>query len=519
VSSTQQEWALERNAHGRLIGQRDVSNTDRRAAKPRFWARALVIAVVIVVLAPVTAGAASKVKRAPNSANRVIFWVGCDDLGRMKDKELQRWKSQGVGGFACIVHRLYGLGGDQRFTGDLTQLDGDQYVLERFLHESKIAARAHSLGMQLYMGFYFSNSMNGQTPLAEWFDDTGWSRTVLPQVHDISAAAHALGFDGLAFDQELYGQADGRATATWDWDYPGNTRPEATVRAKVQQRGAELMQNIVDAFPNTSVLAYASQFPETWDDVVQEEVNGTDNTFAKSVNIDFWSGVASVNGFDSVNFLNALFYKTTHVRDASWDDAYRYEYNRLFALLSRRVANWDKAADHVSESPFVWISSGSGSDFESARPPDYVTEQLAAARRWGMGGLFGNYTFDNLETFDYGPYVAALRATAKPGVVDSSAPHVAVTSRDTRTVGATQTIELSGTADDDFAIRAIRWRTDDGRSGAAKMRWVTDNPFGGTGQMSWSATGIPAHVGPNVIRITAEDTKGLTRRASVLVSV
>jgi hypothetical protein len=495
-----------------------MSKSHRRAARSQFAVRTLVVALLVAVVAPVSASAASKAKRAPNSADRVIFWIGCDDLVNMKDSDLRRWKSDGVGGFACIVQRLYGLGGDQRFTGDLSGLDGAQYNLERYLRDSKVVSRAHDLGLQLYMGFYFANSANAQTPLAEWFDDAGWSRTVLPEVRNVAAAAHALGFDGLAFDQELYPQADGRQTATWNWDYRGNAHTEADVRAKAQQRGAELMHSVLDGFPNTRVLAYASQFPDTWDDVVQREVNGENDPYGKSVNIDFWNGVTSVNGFAFVNFLNALFYKTTHFRDASWDDAYRYEYNGLYALLSRRFSNWPAVADRVAESPFVWISNGS-STFEAARPPDYVAEQLAAARKWGMDRLFGNYTSDNLTTFDYGPYLSGLRAAAKPGVVDSATPTISVTARNVKPSATASTIDLSGTASDDFALRVIRWRTDDGKSGAAKMRWNSDGDTSGSGQMEWSVSGIPAHVGPNVISITAEDIKGLTKRQSVLVSV
>ena len=65
----------------------------------------------------------------------------------------------------------------------------------------------------------------------------------------------------------------------------------------------------------------------------------------------------------------------------------------------------------------MWINSGTTS-FQSVRPPAYVAEQLDAARRWGMGRMFADFAYGDLERFDYGPYDAAMRAASRPGVVD-----------------------------------------------------------------------------------------------------
>ena len=447
----------------------------------------------------------------PNSANRIIFWSGCQDLLAMKDAELARWRRAGVGGFTCGMQWLAGMGGASRFTADIDAIPaGKAYELETALVQSRLAERMHAHGMQLYLGTYLANSSNARTPLAEWFDDAAWRDTVLPAIRDAASAAHKLGFDGLAWDLELYPQADGRTTATWDWDYPGNQANETAVREQVRERGKQWMAAATAGFPDVKVLAYHSELPDTWDALVQREVNDIDRAYSSSTNLDFWDGVTSVDGNWTLTFLNAIFYKTTHL-DVDWDTADSYELNRLFELFSKRLTNWGAVADQVYASPFVWISAGS-TDFEKARGPDYVRAQLLAARRWGMGRAFANYTYDTLRTFDYRPYLRGLKAAARPGVVDDEPP--TLTADALRATGATA--DLSGTAADNMAVRVVRWRTAAGDSGAAQLHWVNEDS-GNRWHTDWKATGIPLRDGASSITVTVEDVKGLTTSRVVTV--
>jgi hypothetical protein len=227
--------------------------------------------------------------------------------------------------------------------------------------------------------------------------------------------------------------------------------------------------------------------------------------------------MTNASGYATIQFLNAIFYKTFHISGSSWDNAYTYEYNRFFAMLSQRLSNWSVAADRISETPFVWISSGS-TNFEAARDPGYVADQLAAARRWGMERTFANYTSDNLSTFDYKPYVDGMRAASKPGNVDDVPPRVQV---DQPSASASaKSISLAGTAMDNQAIRVVSWKTDDGHTGAATMQWDSrgDPVSGWTWQMDWKADGVPLHSGVNTIEVTAEDIKGLFAIKTVTVT-
>src|SRR5262249_17769212 len=159
--------------------------------------------------------------------------------------------------------------------------------LERYLHESNIVSRLHARGMTAYLGFYVVNLSNTQTPLAEWFDDASWNNDVVPAVTAVARPAHALGFDGMALDQELYPQEGGSSTGTWDWDYPGHQKSQADVRAAARARGTQFMDALAAGFPHVPLLAYASTFPETWDELVQQDVNDISDANADSVNIDF----------------------------------------------------------------------------------------------------------------------------------------------------------------------------------------------------------------------------------------
>jgi hypothetical protein len=497
------------------------AQAEYRVATPRTLLAVALFAVLVAGLAPIESVSATAREAPRNSADRIIVWTGCDSLVQLTNANLDEWRDRGVDGFSCQVRRLAGMGGRNEFTGDLTGLRGEQYVLERTLRDTRIVERAKQRGMKLYLAFYFANASNYATPLAEWFDDTAWSDTVIPAVRGIASAARALGFAGLAFDQELYTERGDPRTSSWKWNYPGNTSAEGEVRSQVRKRGEEMMQAILEGFPNVDILAYYTKFPETWDELVQEEVNGNAEAFADWVQIDFWDGLTRVEGFRSIRFLNATFYKIPHLGD--WDVAYTYQYNRLFAFLSRRLSNWDYAAGRIFETPFVWINAGQR-PFEAARSPEHVEEQLLRARHWGMGRLLADYAYGDLEKFDYGPYEPAMREASRPDAVDREPPEISVST--SASPSEDGRMDLAGTATDNMAIRWVRWKTDAGASGTAEMIWtpaVDDASFPklqsatGLWEMQLNMPGIPVRPGRNLITVTAEDIKGLRTREVVVV--
>ncbi|MGH8573796.1 MAG: carboxypeptidase-like regulatory domain-containing protein, partial [Gammaproteobacteria bacterium] len=226
---------------------------------------------------------------APNSADRLIVWTSCDELARLDKAELRRWMRRGADGFVCQTRHLAGLGGSHSFTEDSeAELSGAGYQLQRRLRASPAVRQARAGKLLLYLGFWMASHSNTSTPLEDWFDDRGWSREVLPRVSDIAAAARSMGFAGIAIDQELYPQSGGVETASWSWRYPGNDHSEAEVRARVKERGRELMASMVRAFPGLELVAYDTQIPQNWQEKVQAEENEWPDVFASDVRIDLW---------------------------------------------------------------------------------------------------------------------------------------------------------------------------------------------------------------------------------------
>jgi hypothetical protein len=157
------------------------------------------------------------------------------------------------------------------------------------------------------------------------------------------------------------------------------------------------MAAMLRGFPRLDLMAYDTEVPGSWEELVQERVNGISDAFADSVQIDFWDGMSSVRGYRAIRWIDAIFYKTPHLSEANWDAALQYNTNAVYSLLSRRFSNWKYASSRLHLSPFSWISSGAGSDFERARDPQYVAKQLAAFRKWGTGREFANYAYNGLR--------------------------------------------------------------------------------------------------------------------------
>jgi hypothetical protein len=457
---------------------------------------------------------------APNSANQNVFWYECDSLMELTDAELDAWKARGVGGWNCSTRQLKDMGGTQDYTGDRTvDLAGEHYERQRKIRSSRIVERVHARGMKIYLGFWVANYHVPVTPFGDWFDDGAWETTVLPKIRDAAAMARAEGFDGLTIDEEDYPGDDGRRHS-WQWNYPGNTRSESDVRAKVTQRGRQVMETIAAAFPDATINVYHWNFPGSWQELVQHKVNDApaDNA-AASVYLEFWSGVTSVPGYGRISFLDATFYKSTHL-GASWDTALQYNANRLFATFSRSFGNWTYAASRVQVLPFSWIDDNPSEWPYRRQTAEEVDAQLAAFRKWGMGGEFFNFVYNRpISSYDYGPYLPAMRAAATAGSVDAQPPVLTVGASPAAAVGST--ISLTGSAADDLAVRSVRWETAGGRSGQARMTWngSGDSRGGYRWQMDWQADGIPISSGRSTITITAEDIKGLTTARTLTIDL
>jgi hypothetical protein len=200
----------------------------------------------------------------------------------------------------------------------------------------------------------------------------------------------------------------------------------------------------------------------------------------------------------------------------SWDEALKNDYNRFYAMLSRRLSNWAYASTRIGRVPYSWIDNGPNLPWDAARPPADVAAQLAAFRRWANGAGLFNYVFCGINGFDYTSYVAGIQAASAGGSVDSSSPTVtfnnAIVNNTITTTSSTLT--LSGSSTDNFAIKRMVWVN--WRAGTGAMLPMTWTILSGNGQtpwvwrMDWSVTLTGLQPGNNVVSISATDIHGLT---------
>ena len=124
-----------------------------------------------------------------------------------------------------------------------------------------------------------------------------------------------------------------------------------------------------------------------------------------------------------------------------------------------------------------------------------------------MGGVFAVYAYSGIESsFDYGPYIPALQAAARPGVIDTRPPNLAISAVK---VGGKQTI-VSGTATDDMVLRSVFCRSG-AHAAAASMTWSETGGSDGAAyrwHTDWTATVPAASAQP--IACTASDAANNT---------
>jgi hypothetical protein len=452
-------------------------------------------------------GASTAVVAAPWGDRGIVLWVGWQDLEGMTDAQLAAWHAHGVTAIVGQVEYLAGMGGSDTFSGATPAAGGIQAALT----SSQIGERARAAGISCFLGFYVTNVNNTRTPLTEWFDDKEWTSSVLPEMEGVAAAAKKVGFAGIGIDQEIYPEVGGVHTATWQWNYPGNTHPQAAVRTEVALRGRQLMQSLLSGFPGLSIIAYDTLLPDTWDAQIQVADYGETNAYADSVQINLWDGMTSVDGYGSVLFLDAAFYKGTGVSGTSWDQSLAYEDRTVYAYLSRNLSNWSYAATHVSEAPFAWINSdGSDDAFGRARSPGYVKDQLTSFRRWTTDGMFGVYNANSLDEAFYQPYYPAMDAATAPATGPAVKPSLVVRPVPRTVAGE---VDLTGEASDPDAVRSVLCQAGGQRVIGATMLWTRTADPSAPDEVHWTCSGVPA--GGQAVEVVATDVHG----ASTVVSV
>jgi len=301
-----------------LVHAEKAPTTSRRRATG--FVTAVLTALVLVALPGATRG-----QPAANSAHELTFWAGFDQVVNLSDAHLDGFADMGVGAFVMQTKFLT----DGWTDNPSADLRAGKYAMQRQIRDSRIVQRAAARGIELYLGFFAANAANSSTPYVDWFDDSGWTRTTA-KMRGFAGAARILGFRGIAIDQELYG-----GEARWTWNYPGNTHTEAQVRAKAEQRGRQAMAAMLDGFPGAELGVYNFMQKDSWLEWVYETTGSRPypgaprtDTFAPRVDIDFWDGMTSIEGYSAIRQWNSTFYKDWRLGNAPgstlrWENALR----------------------------------------------------------------------------------------------------------------------------------------------------------------------------------------------------
>lgn len=483
----------------------------------------------------------------PNNAANTLGMTCSANVTYYGDNLLKVLAGWGVKNISVCAGYPYSMGGTENWTGNAADpLSGTSHAVQLRLKTSNFIGRAHALGLKVRLMVNLSNQDNviagpkygGATPLCEWSNAACWTNVVLPDFTGIAGAMKLLGADGLFLDGEGYAQ-----TRAWGWNWQ-NDRQSATlgqtaIRALVKQRGHDLMAAMVAADPGIDLsFYYGIQMTDGWNAVVQQKVNNAINPYADSIQVNFWDGMSSAEGYSHIRLTDATFYKTTNIFNAGWDTANQYNANRTMAYFSRNLSDWNYAASRVSINPEIWIDSDVANEgtYTAPRSTGYVADQLAHFRKWAMDGQFESFIYaDVVGPWDpafvtncncpgsnpYTPYVPGLQAAAQVGTVDTTPPGLTVTTPSSGAASTTATTYvMSGTATDDMAVRYVSWTNDRGGSGTVPMTWQVNSGDYATSynwQMNWSAS-VPLQSGVNNVTVKAVDIHGDTRSQVVTLT-
>ncbi len=399
------------------------------------------------------------------AASRIIFWTRCWDVVGLTDAQLDTWRSRGVGGFVCsdqlpLRHRRHVR--RSRVTPS-SPLSGSAFDLQREIRDTKIVqprrgawhqALARRRHEQLLQRHRTLRRLVRRRHVVELGAATGGEPGRAPRSCSASPASRSTrsstpaspvppGTLGLELRREhahrgrRAGPGEGAWRAAHDRSssgaYPGHRHrrhPPAAARGLVGA-GAAGDQRRLERVPERGghqLLGRHDQRPR----VRPHPVHGPRRTTRPRTS-------SSRRG-------------TPRSRTTSTGC-------RRCSAVDSRTGPTPRAASTGVRSPG---SMPARAPFEAARSPEEVAAQLAAFRKWGTGRRVRRTTRTRHQQ------LLRLHAVRPGHAGRGHAGHRRHRSRPSATVGSVTrsgaTVAISGSATDNFAVRAVRWRTASGAS-------------------------------------------------------
>lgn len=159
---------------------------------------------------------------------------------------------------------------------------------DKLLEKLKVLTELNTKGARYGVDSNFLKVALGYGKLPDWMDDANWA-SVVKTFGDISELAKRSGSRGIVVDTEAY---------TIPLFNPGVERYKGIgkelLRAKVYQRGRDIMKAITDAFPDIEIITLPGG-AYYWFNPGEGVSPGSWELW-----IDFWNGMASVNNKNGI---------------------------------------------------------------------------------------------------------------------------------------------------------------------------------------------------------------------------
>jgi hypothetical protein len=349
---------------------------------------------------------------------------------------LSTWNSWGVSSIVRYGAYMYGMGGSA-------------------LSVSAVKAwvdAAAPLGMKVGQKINLAN-YNLKPLLADWFDSASWDNVVYPAFIERLQAGNAAGVANYHIDGEEYGTNSGNGWysgtgAYWQWfdtlqgvpagvTYP-HTRSDQAYLAYL--RGARVGQLFAQYDPGKNVSVYYAKFPGDFNDLLQQRVNGAPPSDGGTM-AQFFAGWLANTDAPQFTFVDYGGDKVPQNPDGFGAIIDQDRNSEVWLANRLGATTWAKVKPRLRWSAAAAISAiedGVG-PFKEVKSPSYVQSQLAA---FAADTNFVQLYEQQLETFDYTPYISAIQNAAAIGSGTITQVPIQLTVRDEAGHTATATVNV-----------------------------------------------------------------------------
>ena len=382
------------------------------------------------------------------------------------------------------------------------------------------------------------------------FSDSDWS-WIIASFANLAKACKDTGLAGIVIDNEIYSDSNPPY-----FDYPnplyyaGKTKQEAHLQSRL--RGKQVMEAIISQFPNAAVLVMHGPYTSCWVSNAADNSNKAPNPPSL---VNHCLGIYCIDerlqGSFAAGIVEGSALQTTSPHSIGIDGGELYDFHDLATFKEnyewRKYGILDKAIGKTifPNYPVLFLDDSLRSIWSKNISISYALYDLTRSynpttREWGKWTsqtnmnavradvanamrLADDYVWHYTEDFDWfadpanpegktpatKEWINAIRQGMLDAKIDKVAPTISITAPTSKATYSSnaRTINLSGTAADNYYVKSVVWSKNGGRSGKCTL---------GVGS-TWSASNIPLTKGTNNITVTVTDRKGNTTKDTIKI--